>query len=104
MNIATIEGMEIHVNDEGFMTVYDEWNEDIAKVLATNIGVQLTDEHWEALMFVRQDYAAEGESPTLRRVSNVGGIPTKKLFTLFPKKPAKKMSYIAGVPKPVGCV
>lgn len=104
MTTATIQGREIHVNDEGFMTEYDEWTEDIARALAANIGVELTDAHWEALRFVRQDYAAEGESPTLRRVSNVGGIPTKKLFTLFPKKPAKKMSYIAGVPKPVGCV
>ena len=25
-------------------------------------------------------------------------------FVLFPKKPAKKMSYIAGLPKPAGCV
>ncbi|HET8658472.1 MAG TPA: TusE/DsrC/DsvC family sulfur relay protein, partial [Micromonosporaceae bacterium] len=25
-------------------------------------------------------------------------------FTLFPKKPAKKMAYIAGLPKPRGCV
>jgi tRNA 2-thiouridine synthesizing protein E len=40
----------------------------------------------------------------LRRVSTVGGIPTKELFQLFPKKPAKKMAYIAGLPKPVGCV
>jgi tRNA 2-thiouridine synthesizing protein E len=32
------------------------------------------------------------------------GIPIKDLFTLFPKKPAKKMAYIAGLPKPRGCV
>ncbi|MBU1227060.1 MAG: TusE/DsrC/DsvC family sulfur relay protein, partial [Actinobacteria bacterium] len=25
-------------------------------------------------------------------------------YTLFPKKPAKKMSYVAGLPKPKGCV
>jgi sulfur relay (sulfurtransferase) DsrC/TusE family protein len=37
-------------------------------------------------------------------VSTVGSIPTKELFTLFPKKPAKKMAYIAGLPKPHGCV
>ena len=41
---------------------------------------------------------------TVRRVSTLGGIPTKELFTLFPKKPAKKMAYIAGLPKPHGCV
>jgi glycine/D-amino acid oxidase-like deaminating enzyme len=53
---------------------------------------------------VRADYADQGQTATLRRVSTVGGIPTKELFQLFPKKPAKKMAYIAGLPKPVGCV
>jgi sulfur relay (sulfurtransferase) DsrC/TusE family protein len=33
-----------------------------------------------------------------------GGVPTKRLFELFPKKPAKKIAYLAGLPKPVGCV
>jgi tRNA 2-thiouridine synthesizing protein E len=28
----------------------------------------------------------------------------KKLYQLFPKKPAKKMSYVAGLQKPTGCV
>jgi tRNA 2-thiouridine synthesizing protein E len=46
----------------------------------------------------------QGETPTLRRVTTIGQIPTKDLFQLFPKKPAKKMAYIAGLPKPAGCV
>ncbi|MGB3828242.1 MAG: TusE/DsrC/DsvC family sulfur relay protein [Ornithinimicrobium sp.] len=53
---------------------------------------------------MRADHAVTGQTPTLRRVSTAGGIPVKELFTLFPKKPAKKMAYIAGLPKPVGCV
>ena len=52
----------------------------------------------------REDYAAQGETATIRRVTTRAGIPTKELFTLFPKKPAKKMAYIAGLPKPHGCV
>ena len=32
------------------------------------------------------------------------GVPVKDLFRLFPQKPAKKMAYVAGLPKPVGCV
>jgi tRNA 2-thiouridine synthesizing protein E len=44
------------------------------------------------------------ETPTLRQVATLGGIPTKELLTLFPKRPAKKMAYIAGLPKPRGCV
>ena len=27
MTITTIAGQEVHVNDEGFMTEYDEWTE-----------------------------------------------------------------------------
>ncbi|MDH4117461.1 MAG: TusE/DsrC/DsvC family sulfur relay protein [Acidimicrobiia bacterium] len=104
MAVATIAGREVHVDDEGFMTEYGEWNEDVASQLAANIGIELTDAHWKAIRFLREDYLAQGETPTLRRVTNEAGIPTKELFTLFPKKPAKKMAYISGVPKPVGCV
>jgi tRNA 2-thiouridine synthesizing protein E len=104
MPVATIAGAEVQVDDEGFMTEYDEWNEDIAVALAANIGIELGEGHWHVIKFLREDYKEQGETPMLRRVSNVGGVPTKQLFQLFPKKPAKKMSYIAGVPKPQGCV
>jgi TusE/DsrC/DsvC family sulfur relay protein len=104
MPVMTIAGSDVNVDSEGFMTEYDEWNEDIAKELAGNIGIDLTDNHWQVIKFLREDYKEQGETPMLRRVSNVGGVPTKQLFELFPKKPAKKMAYIAGVPKPQGCV
>ena len=104
MTLATIAGRSVHVNDEGFLTEFDEWDEALAAELATAIGITLSDAHLAVLRFVRQDYRAQGETPTLRRVSTVGGFDTKQLFALFPKKPAKKMSYLAGVPKPVGCV
>jgi tRNA 2-thiouridine synthesizing protein E len=104
MPVTTIEGHEIHVDDEGFMTVYDEWDETLGKALAVAIGVEMTDDHWKAIRFLRDDFKAEGHTPTLRRVSTVGGMDTKTLFVLFPKKPAKKMAYIAGLPKPAGCV
>jgi TusE/DsrC/DsvC family sulfur relay protein len=104
MPVTTIAGREIHVDDEGFLTVYDEWNPDLAKQLAAQMGLDLTGAHFKAIDFLRADYAAQGETATLRRVSTVAGIPTKELFALFPKKPAKKMAYIAGLPKPHGCV
>jgi TusE/DsrC/DsvC family sulfur relay protein len=104
MPTTTINSREIHIDDEGFMTRYEEWTEDLGTTLAAQIGIELTDEHWKAIRFLRTDFAEHGETATLRRVSTVGGIPTKQLFTLFPKKPAKKMAYIAGLPKPRGCV
>ncbi len=104
MSLATIAGREVHVDEEGFMTEYDEWNPEVASQLASNIAVELTDRHMEVIDFLREDFKAQGETATLRRVTTVGGIPTKELFQLFPKKPAKKMAYIAGLPKPKGCV
>lgn len=104
MTTATINGTEVHVDGEGFLTNYDEWTEDLAVVLAANIGIELTDEHWKVLRFLREDFLQQGETATIRRTSTVGGFDTKQLFALFPQKPAKKMAYIAGLPKPRGCV
>ena len=104
MAMATIAGREVHINEEGFLTEYDEWSEEIGAELAKNIGVEMTDEHWSLIKWLREDYKEKGETATTRRVQTVGGFPTKEQFQLFPKKPAKKMAYIAGVPKPKGCV
>ncbi len=104
MPTASINGRQVQVDAEGFLTQYDEWDEDLATVLAAQIGIELGEEHWKAIHFLRADFKEQGETATLRRITTVGGIPTKELFELFPKKPAKKMAYIAGLPKPRGCV
>ena len=104
MTTTTIDGHIVHVNEEGFLTDPSEWDEQLAKSLAAQIGIDLTEEHWKAIRFLRDDYATQGETATLRRISTVGGIPTKQLFVLFPQKPAKKLAYVAGLPKPRGCV
>jgi tRNA 2-thiouridine synthesizing protein E len=104
MPVTTIAGHHVHVDDEGFLTTYDEWDEGLARDLAAQIGIELTEDHLAVLRFLRADFQERGETPTLRRVSTAGGVPTKRLFELFPKKPAKKMAYVAGLPKPAGCV
>lgn len=104
MPVTTLDGHQINVNEEGFLTDPSEWNETLAATLAAQIGITLTDAHWTVLRFLRDDFARQGETPTLRRVSTAGGVPIKELFVLFPQKPAKKMAYIAGLPKPHGCV
>ncbi|BCJ34023.1 sulfurtransferase TusE [Actinocatenispora thailandica] len=104
MSVATIAGHQLHVDGEGFLTEYDEWDEALADELAARIGITLTDRHRAAIRFLRNDFPARGETATLRRVAVVGGIPVKELFELFGAKPAKKMAYIAGLPKPRGCV
>ncbi len=104
MPVTTIAGHEVHVDPEGFLTAYEEWTPELARSLAEAIGLELTDEHLAVVSFLREDFRTQDETATLRRTSTVGGFPTKRLFQLFPQKPAKKMAYVAGLPKPRGCV
>ena len=104
MPVIEIAGSNVTVNDEGFLTEYDQWTDEIAEVLAKQIEIDLTDEHWKVIRFLRDDFKTEGETATSRRVQQVCGVSVKEQFALFPKKPQKKMAYIAGLPKPKGCV
>lgn len=104
MTTTTIAGREVEVNEEGFLTRPEQWSEDLAPELARLIGLDLTDAHWELIRFLRSDHAVQGETATLRRVSTQTGTPVKEIFGLFPGKPAKKLAYVSGLPKPKGCV
>ena len=105
MPVTTIDGHQIHVDDEGFLTEPDEWDEELGH------GARRPDRHRADRRALEGDpLPARATSPSRARPrrcagsSTVGGIPTKELFELFPQKPAKKMAYIAGLPKPHGCV
>jgi TusE/DsrC/DsvC family sulfur relay protein len=105
MAARVIARKSVQVNDEGFMTDPSEWTKEIAQELATEEGVgDLTLAHWKVIEFCREDAKSTGTPPTLRRITAMGGVSTKELFALFPKGPAKKVSKIAGLRKPEGCV
>lgn len=104
MPTNTLNGHSFEVDDEGFFTNREEWSEELAADMAALIGIQLTDAHMGPLRFMRKDSTETGVTPTLRRMQTVGGFDIKELFTLFPGKPAKKMAWLAGLHKPVGCV
>jgi TusE/DsrC/DsvC family sulfur relay protein len=102
----TIAGIEVQVNDEGFLTDPSEWTKEIAVEIAGTEGVgELTDAHWKVIDFSRDASTnLNGKSPTLRQITTGTGVTTKELFKLFPKGPAKKVARIAGLGKPEGCV
>ena len=104
MTTTMIAGHPVDVNDEGFLINPTQWDETLGAELGRLIGIDMTEDHWTLISFLRADYLATGETPTIRRVSTRTGVPVKRLFELFPKKPAKKMAYVAGLPKPKGCV
>jgi tRNA 2-thiouridine synthesizing protein E len=104
MPINTLNDRSFEVTDEGFLTRREEWDERLGADLAALIGIEMTEEHWRPIRFMRDDQAATGATPTLRRMQASGGFDIKDLFRLYPRKPAKKMAWIAGLNKPVGCV
>lgn len=97
-------GVHIDINHEGFMTRPSQWTEDIGADLAQGINLEITPRHWEIIRFARQSFLENQVSPTLRRFEITGGFPIAELFELFPFKPSKLIAYVAGIPKPVGCI
>ena len=92
-------------NEEGFLVNPANWNKEIAVEIAQADGIpELTDAHWKIIEFSRSNAESSGAAPTLRQISKGAGVPTKELFKLFPKGPAKKVAKISGLGKPEGCV
>ncbi len=104
--MATMEfnGVNVEVTDEGFLANPDDWTETVAGGIAKEEGIELNDEHWKVINYMREDFKANGKVPTIRRLKNSGGVPIKEIYRLFPKGPAKKAARIAGLSKPEGCV
>jgi tRNA 2-thiouridine synthesizing protein E len=105
MPTDTIAGVDVVLNDEGFLEQPDQWNEDIAVELAKREGIDpLTPRHWEVVRFMRTEYYEKGTGPTVRALGKTSGVSVKELYQLFPKGPAKVAAKIAGIPKPRGCI
>jgi TusE/DsrC/DsvC family sulfur relay protein len=103
--MTVIAGVDVALNDEGFLVDPTQWNEVMAVELARGEGIdELTDRHWQVLRFMRSEYAEKGTGPTVRILGKTSGVPIKELYQLFPKGPAKMAAKIAGIPKPRGCI
>ncbi|MFH1690928.1 MAG: TusE/DsrC/DsvC family sulfur relay protein [Candidatus Eisenbacteria bacterium] len=105
MPSAEIAGVTVDVNEEGYLTDSGQWTKAIGEAIAAEQGLSpLTDAHWKVIDFLRKDTAEQGQVPSIRRIKNAGGIPTKELYALFPDGPVKKSTKIAGLPKPASCI
>jgi tRNA 2-thiouridine synthesizing protein E len=97
----TIAGVNLEVTDEGYLVDSSQWNEEIAKEIAKEEGIELTDKHFEVLKYIRENADA---GLTIRKVGKSGIVDIKGLYQLFPGGPLKLSSKIAGIPKPTSCV
>jgi len=99
----TIAGIQVNISEDGYLEDMSQWNEEIAKEIAKEIDIELTDKHFEVLNFLREKTSA-GETLSIRSVGKSGIVNIKELYQLFPKGPLKFSSMIAGIPKPTSCV
>ncbi len=103
MSTKTFAGVEINVNEEGYMTEISQWSKEIGAEIAKEEGIELTDKHYELIDFIRNKVAA-GEGLTIRGIGKSGIANAKEFYQLFPGAPLKKATKISGVPKPTSCI
>lgn len=96
-------GIMIDVNDEGYLTNSSQWTPEVAKAIAKEEGLELTDKHFEMLNYLRTQ-VEKGIALTIRAVGKSGVVDIKGFYELFPGAPLKKSTKIAGVPKPTSCI
>jgi tRNA 2-thiouridine synthesizing protein E len=105
MPTANIAQVEVELSDDGFFVDPSQWTEDMVPIMAEEAGIdQLTDQHWQVIRFMRDEYFAKGTGPTVRVLGKTSGVSVKELYQLFPKGPAKTAARLAGIPKPRGCI
>ena len=50
--------VEVKVSEDGYLEDMSQWNEEIAHEIASEIGIELTDKHFEVINYLREKAAA----------------------------------------------
>ena len=100
------QGKTIEITDNGHLVNAEDWNEDLARHLASLEGIDLTDQHWDVINYLRDEYFNQGgNQPNERTILKALGkqwgkkLSSQEMYTLFPKMPSKQGGKIAGVPE-----
>jgi tRNA 2-thiouridine synthesizing protein E len=111
MGTLDVNGKQLELDEDGFLVDMSDWSEDVALALAKTEEVDMTDNHWEVVNFLREYYEEYKIAPMIRILTKALGKKlgkdkgnTKYLYELYPAGPAKQACKIAGLPKPTGCV
>jgi len=105
MPFIELQGIDVEVDEDGFIQRPEDWSEAIARAIAKTEDVdELTDDHWNVIFYLRDYYQKFGIAPMIRKLCKESGYDLKTIYELFPSGPAKGACKIAGLPKPTGCV
>ncbi|MGD8841112.1 MAG: TusE/DsrC/DsvC family sulfur relay protein [Gammaproteobacteria bacterium] len=95
-------------DDEGYLLDPEDWTPELARELAAGEGLELGDEHWLVLDFIRNYQEAHHITPDIRhaakRLGELTGRDKKqgkaRIFELFPYGYVKQACKIAGMRRP----
>ncbi|MCX7174704.1 MAG: TusE/DsrC/DsvC family sulfur relay protein [Proteobacteria bacterium] len=102
-----IDGVDREADAEGYLIEAD-FSDEAVRVIAAAEGIELTEDHWKVVGFLRDKYREDGHTPNframLKQVSEevIPGCDSKALYDLFPIGPAKQGCKVAGLPQPLG--
>jgi dissimilatory sulfite reductase related protein len=106
-----VNGKSYETDEEGYLVNLADWNKEVAEHIAQTENVNMTDQHWEVVDFLREYYDEYQIAPAVRVLTKAIGKKlgpekgnSQYLYELFPYGPAKQACKIAGLPKPTGCV
>lgn len=98
-----IANREIDVNEEGYLTNFNQWDREVCECIADECNVVMTEKHWEVIDYIHSMYKKEAPL-SIRGIKKSGVIDIKQFYALFPGGPLKKATLIAGIPKPKSCI
>lgn len=102
-----IDGVEKETDADGYLLEPD-FSDEAVKVIAAAEGIDLSDDHWKVIAFLRDKYREDGHTPNFRAMLKavaeevIPGCDSKMLYDLFPTGPAKQGCKVAGLPQPYG--
>ena len=106
-----LNGKTYETDEEGYLVNLGDWSEDVASFLAQQEKIDMAENHWEVVKFLREYYNDYQIAPAVRVLTKAIGKKlgadkgnSKYLYELFPYGPAKQACKIAGLPKPTGCI
>lgn len=109
----TADGLpaNLALDADGHLVDRRDWSPAVARALARRDGLELGDEHWQVIEFVREYYERFELAPPMRVLVRTMAREwgpergsSRYLYRLFADSPARQACCYAGLPKPVGCI
>ncbi|MBD1576979.1 MULTISPECIES: TusE/DsrC/DsvC family sulfur relay protein [Vibrio] len=106
-----LNNQNIAADAQGYLLDHTQWTPELVPILAQSENIELSEAHWEVILFVRDFYLEFNTSPAVRMLVKAMAKAhgpekgsSKYLFKLFKKGPAKQATKLAGLPKPAKCL